>query len=311
MAHNKRYTLYEIATTAVIENFPNLRDGLHLCPGKIQFDVIFETYRGGKNNILSEVSHFPTFCKFLRIGDKRSCLHKMLQSSVDNSRKNIPQLLAQTFSNEVDSLLSKLSSPSHNQVQVSNTCKTLELGFNLGGFLCEAGWYPAATTVYRAGINILRRLNKQDPGYRVVKLECLTKLLQSLSNNCQFSEASNIYNELWEASNIYNELWEEEITAAKFPALACLYSELSSYHFMKSNYHEAYNWAMDAVKLLSSTIPPKLTIDVLRQASKSCVVKREFSKAELLVKQAVSLAKTVYDDSHPKYADCLVDYGYL
>jgi len=228
----------------------------------------------------------------------------MLQSSVDNSKKKILQLLAQTFSNEVDSLLSRLSSPSHYQVQVSNTCKTLELGFNLGGFLCEAGWYPAATTVYRAAINILRRLNKQDPGYRVVKLECLTKLLHSLSNNCQFSEASNIYTELTSF------VWEEEITAAKFPALACIYSELSSYHFMKSNYHEAYNWAMDAVKLLSSSIPPKLTIDVLRQASKSCVVKREFSKAELLVKQAVSLAKTVYGDSHPKYADCLVDYGF-
>lgn len=217
----------------------------------------------------------------------------------------IAKFLFQSFSNEVDSLLSKLSSPTHNQVQVSNTCKTLELGFNLGGFLCEAGWYPAATTVYRACINILRRLNKQDPGYRVAKLECLTKLLHSLSNNCQFSEASNIYTELTSF------VWQEEITAAKFPALACIYSELSSYHFMKSNYHEAYTWAMDAVKLLSSTIPPKLTIDVLRQASKSCVVKREFSKAELLVKQAVSLAKTVYGDSHPKYADCLVDYGYL
>ena len=105
-------------------------------------------------------------------------------------------------------------------------------------------------------------------------------------------------------------MWEEEITPTKFPALACIYSELSSYHFMKSNYHDAYTWAMDAVKLLSSNIPPKLTIDVMRQASKSCVVKREFSKAELLVKQAVSLAKSVYGDSHPKYADCLVDYGF-
>ena len=39
------------------------------------------------------------------------------------------------------------------------------------------------------------------------------------------------------------------------------------------------------------------------------MVKREFSKAELLVKQAVSLAKSGYGDSHPKYADCLVDFG--
>ena len=227
----------------------------------------------------------------------------MLQSSVDNKKK-VPQLLAQSFSNEVDSLLSKLTSPTQNQVKLANTCKTLELGFNLGGFLCEAGWYPAGTTVYRACVNILRRLHKQEPGYTVVKLECLTKLLHSLSNNCQFSEASNIYTELTSF------VWEEQITAAKFPALACIYSELSSYHFMKSNYHESYNWAMEAVKLLSSSIPPKLSIDVMRQASKSCVVKREFLKAELLVKQAVSLARSGYGESPPKYADCLVDYGF-
>ena len=47
MAHNKieRDTLYKIATTAVIENFPRLRDGLDLCPENLLFDVIFETYR--------------------------------------------------------------------------------------------------------------------------------------------------------------------------------------------------------------------------------------------------------------------------
>lgn len=305
MAQNiERETLYQICTTAVIENFPALRGGLDLCPENLIFDVIFEVYKRRKTKILTEeLSHFPTFCKLLKIGDKRSCLHKMLQSSVDNKKK-VPQLLAQSFSNEVDSLLSKLTSPNHNQVKVSNTFKTLELGFNLGGFLCEAGWYPAATTVYRACVNILRRLSNSEPDYFVVKLECLTKLLHSLSNNCQFSEASNIYTELTSF------VWDEEITSAKFPALACIYSELSSYHFMKSNYHESYNWAMESVKLLSGSIPPKLSIDVMRQASKSCVVKREFSKAEMLVKQAVNLAKSVYGDSHPKYADCLVDYGF-
>ena len=41
---------------------------------------------------------------------------------------------------EQEKLLAKLTSPSHNSLSVSNTCKSLELGFNLGGFLCEAGW---------------------------------------------------------------------------------------------------------------------------------------------------------------------------
>jgi len=79
---------------------------------------------------------------------------------------------------------------------------------------------------------------------------------------------------------------------------------------MKSNYHDAFTWAMKAVQRLTPSLPPKMTLDVLRQASKSCVVKRDFSKAEILVKQAVRISKTVYGDSHIKYADSLVDYGF-
>ena len=117
------------------------------------------------------------------------------------------------------------------------------------------------------------------------------------------SEAGNIYTELT------SYLWDNSITTTQYPNLAHIYSELSSYHFMKSNYHEAYTWALDSIRQLSPSLPTKLKIDVFRQASKSCVVKREFAKAEILVKQAVSLAKAVYGDSHLKYADCLVDYG--
>ena len=235
----------------------------------------------------------------------------MFQYCVDNSQKKVPQLLAQTFANEVDSLLSNLlSSRNNNLVQVASTRKTLELGFNLGGFLCEAGWYPAATTVYRACINIMRMLDQKDPGYMKVKLECLAKLLHSLSINCQFSEASNIYTELTCFLRV------EEITSVKFPALASIYLELSTYHHMKNNCQEAYTWAMDAMTLLSYDTPPHLTIDVLRQASRVSDWKYEFfkekgelSKVKVWVNQALSLAKTVYGEDHPKYADCLDGYG--
>ena len=46
----------------------------------------------------------------------------------------------QEFYQDMERLLYKLSSPTHNNLKVSNTCKALELGFNLGGFLCEGGW---------------------------------------------------------------------------------------------------------------------------------------------------------------------------
>ena len=90
--------------------------------------------------LTEELSHFPTFAKLLKVGDKRPSLHKMLQATVEKRSTPVPHMLAQAFCMEQEKLLDKLTSPNHNNLTVSNTCKSLELGFNLGGFLCEAGW---------------------------------------------------------------------------------------------------------------------------------------------------------------------------
>jgi hypothetical protein len=58
-------------------------------------------------------------------------------------------------------------------------------------------------------------------------------------------------------------------------------------------------------------LPSRVTIDVLRQVAKSCVVKREFKRAGLLARQAVCLAKDVFDKDHPKYSDTLLDFGFF
>ena len=87
--------------------------------------------------------------------------------------------------------------------------------------------------VHRACVNILRCMSPSEPGYKFVKLECLTKLLHSLSNYCQFGEAGNIYHEL----TAY--VWDQGLTISTYPNLAYIYSELSSYHFMKVASHSA------------------------------------------------------------------------
>jgi tetratricopeptide (TPR) repeat protein len=310
--------LYSLTTRAVIDDLGRLRVGLDLLPDTVIFDVIHQAYLGRRVAVLTaELAHFPTFSKLLRVRDKRAILHKMLQAATEHSN-NVTRVISQAFATEVEGMLCNLSSSlqqqgvitrqrlhhSPPQVTVANSCKTLELGFNLGGFLCEAGWYPAATTVHRACRDILVRIGKTDSSYTFVKLECLSKLLHSLSSYCQFTEATSVYLEL------ETFVWQASVTVSCYPNLASIYNEFSSHCFMKSQYHEAYTWAMKAVKMLNSNIPTKLTIDVLRQASKSCVVKREFAKADMLVKQAVSLSKEVYGTSHSKYADCLVDYGF-
>ena len=68
---------------------------------------------------------------------------------------------------------------------------------------------------------------------------------------------------------------------------------------------------MQAVELLDKDHSPRVIVDVLRTASKACVVKGLFQKAKLLIQEAVLLAKEVYgSECHPKYADCLMDLGF-
>ncbi|KAF4529395.1 hypothetical protein B566_EDAN003486 [Ephemera danica] len=94
------------------------------------------------------------------------------------------------------------------------------------------------------------------------------------------------------------------------PNLAGLYAEFSVLYFFRSQYNEAYQWSEAALREVHPNMPSSVLVDVLRQASKACVVKRKFRKAELLVKQAVYLAREVFGCSHPKYSDSLLDYGF-
>ena len=69
-------------------------------------------------------------------------------------------------------------------------------------------------------------------------------------------------------------------------------------------------WSIAALKELKPGLPARIMIDVLRQAARSCVVKREFQKAGLLIRQALYLAREVFDVDHPRYCDVLSDYGF-
>lgn len=71
-----------------------------------------------------------------------------------------------------------------------------------------------------------------------------------------------------------------------------------------------FRWSIAALKELKPKLSARVTTNVLRQAAKSCVLKREFQKAGLLIREAVYLAKEVFGVNHPVYSNVLIDYGY-
>lgn len=64
------------------------------------------------------------------------------------------------------------------------------------------------------------------------------------------------------------------------------------------------------MKQLKPTQHARVIIDVLKQAGKSCALKREFQKADLLIRQALYLAKEVFGTNHLVYSNVLTDYAF-
>lgn len=93
--------------------------------------------------------------------------------------------------------------------------------------------------------------------------------------------------------------------------LANIYQQISVLHFYRSEYDLSYRWSIRALKHINKNTPDKIIVDVLRQVAKSCVVKRQFQLASMLIKQAVCRARTSFGTNHQKYADALLDYGFF
>lgn len=148
-------------------------------------------------------------------------------------------------------------------------------------------------------------------GNLLLALNSAQKLLHVQSHFCCFKDAATTttkalkaIDELIErASNINCHLPDQLI--------ANLYHQISVLHFLRSEYDLSYEWSSKALNHLRRDTPDRISVDVLRQAAKSCVVKRKFQSANLLVKQALAIAKHAFGEHHQKYSDTLIDYGFF
>ncbi len=131
----------------------------------------------------------------------------------------------------------------------------------------------------------------------------LCRLIHVRNANCRYAQAEESYNK---AMSIIESLQEEK----KQLNVAALHGEMCALLFAKSQYDEAYKHCVLALKNVNSSVPVRCSVHILRQAAKVCVVKREFKKAELLIKHAIFLVRENFGTRHPKYSDILLDFGF-
>ncbi|KAH8420495.1 hypothetical protein KR009_010828, partial [Drosophila setifemur] len=179
----------------------------------------------------------------------------------------------------------------------------IDMGLRLGSFLSEAGWMQESISVLACLNERLKRL----PPYKFwleMRLDCLQRLLYAESAHCNFKLAQRTYEELIELNRSLAETVPSQLVAVT-------YSQISAMYFARNEYNNSHMWSGLAMRMLKPSAPPRIIIDVLRQAAKACVVKRDFARANLLICQAVRRAREHFGKNHQKYGDALLDYGFF
>ncbi|KAL5016659.1 hypothetical protein ScPMuIL_006248 [Solemya velum] len=285
-------SLYNTAVSAIVASYSRHRRELKSLPENVQFDIYYKLYNKGRLCQLGmEFSDLDTFAKVLKVIDKRHLLHHCFQALMDHGVR-ISEVLADCFSSQYTP---------ETCIVPCNREKAIGLGFSLGGFLSDAGWFFDSEKVYRSCLQLCQMNIMQACRYRA--LECCVRLLHVQNANCKYKEADHTYKEALRIC----ELAEQEAPINK----ASLYTECCALLFAESQYDEAYGFCQTAVTELTDNLHPKAIVDVLRQCSKACVVKREFDKAGILIRHAVHYAREHFGSHHPKYSDALLDFGFF
>ncbi|XP_076107447.1 amyloid protein-binding protein 2-like [Mytilus galloprovincialis] len=285
-------SLYNTAVSATVASYYRHRRDVKTLPESVQFDVYYKLYNQGRLCQLGmEFSELDTFLKVLNVNDKRHLLHHCFQALMDHGVR-VSNILADAFSGQ-------FSTGTCNDE--SSKEKAIQLGLSLGGFLGDAGWFSAAEKVYRVCLDLAQTETSISSQCRA--LECCVKLLHVQNANCKYTEANSTSHQ---ASQILQKVTSQGVKVNT----AAYYTECCALLFAESQYNEAMKFCRLAVHELSPVLPCKTLVSVLRQCSKACVVKREFIRAETLIKHAVLFAREKFGIRHPTYADALLDYGF-
>lgn len=245
--------------------------------------------------LVSELSELDVVSKALKAGDTRVKLYAVFQGLKEEGF-DLSKVLSAEFIRRCQKALNEEEISDQHLIQ-----KLLKTGMSLGGFLSEAGWYDDAEKILAVSHKLC---NTREPNECRIACKFLTRLLHLRTANCKFGSAKDTFREAMEMTSKIAGKNELDIN------LAVLYGEKCGLLFSLSDYEEAYKYSMKALQKICPGLPLKAVVDILRNASKACVVKRKFKKAELLIKQAMFLAKQHFGCDHPKYADTLIDYGY-
>lgn len=223
--------------------------------------------------------------------------HYMLTTQI--VREPNVKLIANDDDMEIGERVDLFTSEVYLNINVSrNYRKEIDKGLRLGTFLYESGWLDDSLKVLNLTRSMINELD-EDYGKLLLMLSCLQKLLHVQALFCCYKDATitttqalNLIDTIQNSHSGHHDAFTISCTnGVPDSLLANFYHELSVLHFNRSEYDLSFKWGVKALEFLRTDTPAKISVDVLRQAAKSCVVKRKFQIANLLINSAVRIAE--------------------
>merc|ERR1712223_2361132 len=262
-------------------------------------------HHGAIDQLEKHLSTLNVFLNFLQLGHKRIDLHKMFefingtiiaQRTGTTSQEEVTDFHL-TNNSEPKQLSEILQEAFVSTIFGSNPAANVVLGLNLASFLMDSGWYVAATKVLFSLEDCFK--DTISPGARN---EISTKLLHAFSEYRQFDRGGEVLKKL--------SIFTSAEGKPRINSSSSELCEISNYFYWQSLFPDAHEFGMRAIKSISALTPSRVAIDVLRQAGKANVVRRQFSLAHLLLCEALLYAQEIFGKHHLRYADCLMDFAF-
>jgi len=306
-------SLQNSAISAIACSYEFHKKDIRSLPNNLLTGVLYKLYKQNMfKQLACELVDLDVMFRLLLCKGNGVSLHQMFQGLLDE-RLDLARILTKAFAERVCSSQRQCSSVQE---------RTVSSGLALGSFFIEAGWYEDAEITLYACLQLAKsRCTKQEDKTIAMAAECCLRLLVALNSNCKYEQANKVY----QAAYAYFEeldrrhvalLPSKPAPSSTTPVAispvnrAALYGYYCSLLLARSQYDAAYLFAEAALKQLQESLPSKTVVDVLRIASKACVIKREFAKAEILIRNAINIAWEDFGKNHPKFADALIDYGF-
>ncbi|XP_066246020.1 amyloid protein-binding protein 2 [Euwallacea similis] len=288
--------LYDLCINAAAKQYQSKRwwfqrEDLLLLPNCALLDFYETLYYNSRLYLLrQDFGNMLIFYKLLRTRKKRHCLITCYQAVLNY---------------EHGELVSKALFDSYTQLIVGESnLDLIDVGMRMGSFLNEGGWYDYSVQFLdRAKALLAKKHLCLDVQLKLMECDRLKLLAESL--HCNFMRARETYLCFIEIMKFL----ERNTTLTS--VFASCYCTLSTYFFVQSNFDESYRCALKAFTLLPQGLTNRTVLDILRQTSKACVMKRKFAQAGLLIKQAMNLGVQMdIKRHHPIFSDLLMDYAF-